>query len=305
MGIIECIICREMRRGSKEHIIPEAIGGRLITRKVCNTCNNNCCAKLDAALADDRVMLHARNRFKIPGYEDVVDKVLGPGEFEDGTKVVVNFDEKNEVFTPRVLGGKNIRDNDDGTKTITWSFPEMPQPNDLLVIARKELARHGEVGLSDSDVLARISSREVAMENPSVKFQYRMDLYGRALAGLKIAYEFTAETLGDSYLSDAYADEARRLIMAGVPTGEAARGAFAYEGGCLAEIPNMAPYPTHKLVLFRRADTLLVVMLFFGTFAGQYKVSGSASRYEPFAMRAYALNIATGIENEYWVPSRS
>lgn len=303
--MIECIIRRHKAEESEEHILPQAIGGRLTTRKVCRGCNNDSCAKLDAALADDRLMILARNQFRIPGYESTADKIFGLGALHDGTKVVVPFDEEHEVFAPRVLGGKNIQDHGDGTKTVTWSLPEGTKRDDMLDRVRKELARHGETGLSDAEVLARLSFKEVELERPTVDVQVRIDLYGLALAGLKIAYEFTVETLGYGYLADTFADEARDLIIAGIPKGEPARAAFSYQGGCLMIAQNAISSPHHKLILFRREETLLAAMSLFGTFVGQYKMSESASRYQPFAARMYTLDTMTGAESDYPIPPRA
>jgi hypothetical protein len=302
--MIECMIRRHMGAESKEHIIPEAIGGRLITRKVCVKCNNDHCAKLDAALADDRIMILARNHFKIPGYEDVADKVFGRGELQDGTKVVVNFDEANQVYAPRVLGGKNSRDNGDGTKIITWSLPEGTQPNDALSSVRKELARHGETELSEEEVRALLTFKEVEIEKPVVDVRYKLDIYALAPAGLKIGYEFTVETLGHDYLADSFADEARDLIVAGIPKGEAARAAFSYQGGGIVITPSGIPNSEHKLILVRQGERLFVLMSLFGTFVGQYTMSNSASRYQPFTARMYTLDVLTRAANEYSVPSR-
>ena len=38
---MKCIICKEEKNESDEHIIPEALGNKkLITKRVCKDCNN-------------------------------------------------------------------------------------------------------------------------------------------------------------------------------------------------------------------------------------------------------------------------
>ena len=50
---MRCIICNMEKDGSKEHIIPEAMGNsKLITYKVCEECNNRLGSKVDNYLAD-------------------------------------------------------------------------------------------------------------------------------------------------------------------------------------------------------------------------------------------------------------
>jgi len=50
---MRCIICNMEKDGSKEHIIPEAMGNsKLITYKVCEECNNRLGSKVDNYLTD-------------------------------------------------------------------------------------------------------------------------------------------------------------------------------------------------------------------------------------------------------------
>ncbi len=163
--MIDCIIQRHQAEPSLEHIIPEAIGGKITTRKVCTKCNNDYCSDLDVALTDDRVMILARHQFKIPGY-DVSDKVFGKGELPGGTNVNIKFDKTLGVFVAEVRGGKTKTEKGDGTAEIAWIMPSSTQPADLIEAARKELAKHGETGLSDAEVLARMNFQpRRALEN--------------------------------------------------------------------------------------------------------------------------------------------
>ena len=50
---MRCVICDLEKDGSKEHIIPEAMGNsKLITYKVCEECNNKLGSKVDKYLTD-------------------------------------------------------------------------------------------------------------------------------------------------------------------------------------------------------------------------------------------------------------
>ncbi len=155
---IACAVGRHDGPPSIEHIIPEAVGGVLKTRCVCETCNNNECAKIDAALADDPIVLLHRFKYKTPGWETVKDKVLGRGTMEDGTKVVVRFDEAEGIFKPTVLGGqKSETKNLDGTATISFTLPETPTPARLLELANREYRRRNEPEITLEQLPSRMT----------------------------------------------------------------------------------------------------------------------------------------------------
>ena len=59
---MRCIICDSEKDGSKEHIIPEAMGNsKLITYKVCEECNNKLGSKVDKYLTDYIITKIIRN----------------------------------------------------------------------------------------------------------------------------------------------------------------------------------------------------------------------------------------------------
>ena len=51
-GHMRCIFCLNERPGSKEHVFALAIGGSLVTYRVCEPCNSTLGSPVDAALSD-------------------------------------------------------------------------------------------------------------------------------------------------------------------------------------------------------------------------------------------------------------
>lgn len=65
---MRCIICGQDREGSKEHIIPEALGNKnFITRQVCTECNNLLGTYVDNGITDDFVVKLIRLQENIRG----------------------------------------------------------------------------------------------------------------------------------------------------------------------------------------------------------------------------------------------
>lgn len=61
---MRCVICDLEKDGSKEHIIPEAMGNsKLITYKVCEECNNKLGSKVDKYFLAFYQMIKGRNTY--------------------------------------------------------------------------------------------------------------------------------------------------------------------------------------------------------------------------------------------------
>lgn len=56
---IKCIFCLEMKPSSDEHVMPKTLGGNLILRCVCETCNNGL-SHLDQSLSDNSLLILPR-----------------------------------------------------------------------------------------------------------------------------------------------------------------------------------------------------------------------------------------------------
>jgi hypothetical protein len=75
-----CIICDQERPESEEHVFPLAIGGCVVTLRVCNDCNSKLGARVDAPLVDHLAIVLRREELKIAGRGGVpstFDRILG------------------------------------------------------------------------------------------------------------------------------------------------------------------------------------------------------------------------------------
>jgi hypothetical protein len=113
-----------------------------------------------------------------------------------------------------------------------------------------------------------------------------MDRVGVALAGLKIAYEFTFDTRCDAYLADPAAERARDFIITGIPRLDAPnRGSLDTMGGVAFPGPDrFFPWrelerSTHVLGLKAHGNQVQVLMRLFNIYEGMFTMSHDASAY--------------------------
>lgn len=82
-----CIFCTNDRPGSDEHVFPLAIGGRLVTDRVCQPCNSVLGARVDSALSDNFMVRGYRARLGLSGNSGVVPEqfelLLGTSDLAD------------------------------------------------------------------------------------------------------------------------------------------------------------------------------------------------------------------------------
>jgi len=83
---IDCIYCGPGKLGSKEHIVPQAIGGSCSSFSIiCDECNSYFGAEVDPHITDWPLSLIARNWFDLEGYGGSVPSY--EVEASDGTRL--------------------------------------------------------------------------------------------------------------------------------------------------------------------------------------------------------------------------
>ena len=106
-----CIFCKkEYNNLSVEHVIPEAIGGKLTYNCVCSSCNSKLGSTIDSLLCKEDVVLLLRQKF------DIKSKT---GELVDLTKEMSFFDEHGQ----KVIIGKG----DGKTRPYRYNKAQIPE----------------------------------------------------------------------------------------------------------------------------------------------------------------------------------
>jgi hypothetical protein len=194
----KCIFCFEKTgesNSSREHVLPDALGGNLLLPKeyCCNKCNSELGTQIDAKIVD----LFEINRvtWDIRSTKNKSNEPTAKGfiYIDKNQKVDVTIRPKQG---PRISHTTKLGEN-------RWIFPnEVDKMSFIKNCNRKgkdiKLCRAGEISYSS-----------YGLKNPEFS-----DLHERALA--KIAYNLVAYVLGADIARDSLFDKTREYIMSGV-----------------------------------------------------------------------------------------
>lgn len=197
---MRCIICNMEKDGSKEHIIPEAMGNsKLITYKVCEECNNRLGSKVDNYLTDYILTKIIRKKLGFLGKNEKKIKIFPS----------ILSDEKGEeyLFRDDIPKKKAVVENHDGVLHI-----EADNLKEALGIARKCLNRMGKSREEIEELLSTYRIGEKKNTQPTFTIPADIDMSKYLLAGIKIAYEYTCELFGDIYIEDDVAKVLRNQL---------------------------------------------------------------------------------------------
>lgn len=194
----ECIICREHKSEfSDEHVIPETIGGYYHINSVCKDCNSNM-----GRLIDYRITNHAFIRFQRllldikVRHKPSVNPFNGVHTLESQPeeKVQVRIDDNGELKpyllpkVPRIQPDASV-----GEFTIVL---DKKDADNIDTIIQKICDRNGVP--RDNIKLKNI---EYCKTTPMIHAQIAIDMNLFKIAMLKIAYEFTVDTI-PTYFND-------------------------------------------------------------------------------------------------------
>ena len=299
---MRCIICGQEKPGSKEHIIPEALGNsKLITYKVCKECNNRLGSKVDSYFLDHILTKMVRKNHGLKDRSGKPIKIF-PDELttKDGEQYLVRDD---------IPEKKPLVEMKDGVLHIETSDREKG-----LGIAKKVLER---LGKSKEEISEALSTCEVGKrQNADVTFMVpaNIDKARYLLAGIKIAYEYACETLGEEYYADSVAEILReQLYRASISdhpdeeigdyeritkyAGLMIKPSIELKHTLEARLGLLKPAARHMVTLHGSADNKLIceIFLFLEDFMSYTVcVSENATKY----LKDNAAKICIVLENE-------
>lgn len=214
---MRCIICNLEKEKSKEHIIPEAMGNsKLITYKVCEKCNNLLGSKVDSYLTNYIVNKIIRKSLGLMGKDEKAIKIF-PSTLIDahGEKYLMEED------FPKKSAKVEIKN---GILRI-----EAASLEEGLSIAEKRLKRMGKSEKEIEEMLGTYKLGKKQEEQPAFEIPADINKARYLLAGIKIAYEYTCELLGDEYLEDEIAKIFREeLYKASIADKKSIEGCIDY-----------------------------------------------------------------------------
>lgn len=205
-----CIICKEFfttsNPPSKEHIIPEFLGGALILDKcVCRKCNSNMGKDFEGRLANNTLFKMQRYTHRIRGKDgDPSHPFSGKHVLEDGTKIHIDKTGKLEVIT-RFDDSINTTSSEFKFKLI---LDEKNTPTIEKTLSKK-IKRIRSERTSDYDIQEKIKQaisesklQTKAINNTSIDINFHIDINDLELLYLKIAYEILFLSYGENFLNN-------------------------------------------------------------------------------------------------------
>ncbi|AMM82950.1 MULTISPECIES: HNH endonuclease [Pasteurella] len=196
-----CIICRKefttTRPATKEHIIPESIGGNYIIETVCKDCNSKMGTKIDAPFVKNLISrLHIEEN-QIKGKKGIVDFPLkGNYQSKSGKKYQVNnFDSNPILLDDRPI--LNIEQLDKNTTLVSISFEKYGSfsQEELINLLQKHKSflenEYKKNGLEfNLEQLINSDFTRQIQEHSPLRRSELIDFNPFFLEALKIAYEF-------------------------------------------------------------------------------------------------------------------
>jgi hypothetical protein len=187
-----CIICREQKEQfSDEHVIADSLGGYYHIYSVCAICNPKLGEKVDSKLVNHVAMEFRRFHLGIRGKKgSLPNPYAGIGHLENDQeqKVKIEFDKNGNLVTrllPKIPEGK------EQLKEGRFRFSLDKKDEHLKEkIIERFLKRH-----SISKDAIRFQQEEVKTMRPIIQSSMMVDVRAFRIGILKIAYEFTADTL--------------------------------------------------------------------------------------------------------------
>lgn len=304
---MRCWFCREDRLGSKEHIIPQSIGGTLVTWRVCTDCNSTLGRVADGPIGNHLLVQIWRSTLSLAGYGGTIPEPLrallkDPRLGSDPSRRVrIEFDEAGRP-RPRLIFQQAVTPLADGIRLdINMDASEADR---LPQILNRRLKQRGLEAMTDaeaSDFVKRAKASARPLENSEIEGTITLETAPTQPGMIKIAYETACDVFGDVYLDD---PQAIRL-------SEAALGRRTLEGwtwgtstmSVPAHLRQIGgPGDSHTVLLSRAGNEIHAIVFLFDALTAQIVISKDADSYVPqfWPGRFFRLNVATG---KQWISS--
>jgi hypothetical protein len=208
-----CIICKQEKELTSEHIFPEFMGGGLEVSNVCKCCNGRMGTGFEQRISS--AFITKSHRFK----HDIKGKSVTPFPFSDtyideDTDIKFNMERNGTLKSRPVV---SLTDNEKGISiSLLIDKEEITQAKPIIV---KKIARHlkskgidlnsEKIAIKVDNLLVNNSFNKKNINNPMIKMNVSVDFNDIELLHIKIAYELACYHFGDKYIEDSVANELR------------------------------------------------------------------------------------------------
>jgi HNH endonuclease len=295
---IFCLVEKEEGDFNEEHVFPQAIGGSLVIRTVCTTCNSELGSAIDAALIDHVAIQTRRSLLNIQGNSRKVPDPLAQGMLVKAPHLKVR-----DIVTPRpgplrVVPDVRRKAGPDSSERVQITMDARDEAG-LIAAANKILVRSGLEAKTPEELRPHI--RRESDPTPEVVVPVAVDLADYKPALVKIAYELTSTWLGDTYLADPAAVEIRRVLRSPNPLEVVLAPACFGRIGPRDQgaLPEDGAEPNQHLALITPGQGRITALIHvFDIFEGVIVMSENSERYPSFAGRVVVIDPVAGTREE-------
>jgi hypothetical protein len=219
-GAMRCIICLEDRSGTAEHVFPLAIGGSLVTDRVCRPCNSHLGDTADSYLTNHPLIEIERSAFRLAGNSgevpDPLRKLMRRSTLkDDGQKVRVETAPDGTVDV-RLLYHERESVTPKGDLIREVSIDARDR-GDLRKIISRQRKRANLPPLSAAELQQEIEETvrqgTRTLGRPTIHARSDIDINLFRLGLLKIAYELGFLWFGEIFLGQPEAVEMRDVLL--------------------------------------------------------------------------------------------
>jgi hypothetical protein len=221
-----CIFCLQERQPSREDIFPVAIGGSMVTDRVCADCNSILGTNADAPLCNHHSIMARRAELGLTGHSGKTPEPFfhllkqGKRTLVDDPSRAVTIHQHPTTRLAELRVSTKTTELPDGNLEIMLDAndPELAR-RQLSELLQRHRKRKGLPALSAEDLerdaaAAWATRRLETIENPQVLHKLRLDYRNFQRGLFKIAYELAATWLGDDYvIEDPMASELRGAAL--------------------------------------------------------------------------------------------
>lgn len=269
-------------------MFPLAIGGSLITERVCEPCNSILGSRVDAALCDFLPIRNRRAELGLAGNSGrpppLYEMLTGNGELVDqpGQLIRSTFNKRTGKFDIRALhhAADVTLPNGQKVRQITMDLRDIDQ---LPKVINRERKRHSLPPLTPAQIAEEIEKARATsstVDNPTVRMNVRTKFAYLRHALMKIAYELAFLWLGESYLEDPTAVKLRQAVID--PDRESTDKIPGFVGDA-QDCPTFTYWSDEvnsHIALAQTANGIIsIAVRIFDIHAGLIKVTENASSY--------------------------
>ena len=276
-----CIICgSQIIKPSVEHIIPEAIGGKLTIRSVCATCNNSLGRLVDDKLVNDGFFVMLRDMFSVKNRDGkTVDPFSHFTFFDmDGNKVIhkrSKLEGKAFIYDGTQAPSVEISENPDNSLHFNISGSDY----DSIFQKMRRVTKKQGIEMSDDQIESLLSQTlNVKMEYTKAKTPIMRNNQNYIPCMIKIAYEFACLRLGEQYKQDEYGKRIREYLY-GIIQSDSNSKQIVLDDVTLIDC-KAQPRPLHVLMLKSEDANVYVETSLFLTVTMKVCVSKNAAKYK-------------------------